>query len=76
MYTSETSQVADMLAETRTELDDFHAASKELEAELESELARTEKAQQELKVKAARAEAERDDWKVWFVLGLIILWSL
>lgn len=57
-------QVADMLAETRGELDDFHTASKELEAELESELSRTEKAQQDLKVKVAKAETERDDWKV------------
>ena len=53
-----------MLAETRAELDDFHHASKELEAELENELQRTEKAQQELKVKVVRAESERDDWKV------------
>lgn len=53
-----------MLAETRTELDDFHHASKELEAELEAELQRTEKAQQDLRVKVARAETERDNWKV------------
>lgn len=53
-----------MLAETRAELDDFHHASKELEAELESELQRTEKTQQELKVKVSRAETERDEWKV------------
>lgn len=57
-------EVADMLAETRAELDDFHHSSKELEEELERELERTEKAQQELKVKVARAETERDDWKV------------
>ncbi|GLB36263.1 putative regulation of microtubule motor activity [Lyophyllum shimeji] len=56
-------EVADMLAETRAELDDFHHASKELEAELENELQRTEKAQQDLKVKAIRAESERDEWK-------------
>ena len=53
-----------MLAETRAELDDFHASSKELEEELERELERTEKAQQELKVKVARAEHEKDEWKV------------
>jgi nuclear distribution protein NudE len=53
-----------MLAETRAELDDFHHASKELEAELENELQRTEKAQQDLKVKVTKAEAERDEWKV------------
>ncbi|KAF9069163.1 hypothetical protein BDP27DRAFT_1326106 [Rhodocollybia butyracea] len=56
-----------MLAETRAELDDFHHASKELEAELESELQRTEKAQQDLRVKVARAETERDDWKSKFI---------
>ncbi|KAI1793892.1 hypothetical protein LXA43DRAFT_1092258 [Ganoderma leucocontextum] len=60
-------EVADMLAETRAELDDFHHSSKELEEELERELERTEKAQQDLKVKAARAETERDDWKARFM---------
>lgn len=58
------SQVLDMLSETRAELDEFHQASKELEAELESELARTEKAQEELQAKVYRAEHERDEWKV------------
>jgi hypothetical protein len=57
-------EVADMLAETRGELDDFHASSKELEEELERELERTEKAQQDLRVKVAKADAERDEWKV------------
>ncbi|KAF8642358.1 hypothetical protein AX16_009627 [Volvariella volvacea WC 439] len=60
-------EVVDMLAETRTELEEFQHASKELEAELENELQRTEKAHQELKVKAARAESERDDWKTKFM---------
>ncbi|KIY45468.1 hypothetical protein FISHEDRAFT_8664, partial [Fistulina hepatica ATCC 64428] len=60
-------EVAEMLAETRNDLDDFHAASKELEAELEKELAQTEKAQQELKFKVARAENERDNWKSKFM---------
>ncbi|KAL0072086.1 NADH:ubiquinone oxidoreductase [Marasmius tenuissimus] len=60
-------QVAEMLAETRAELDEFHTASKELEAELENELQRTEKAQQDLKVKAARAETEKDEWKSKFM---------
>ncbi|KAK0208371.1 hypothetical protein DFS33DRAFT_1379895 [Desarmillaria ectypa] len=60
-------EVADMLAETRAELDDFHFASKELETELENELQRTEKAQQDLKVKVARAEIERDEWKSKFM---------
>lgn len=53
-----------MLTETRAELDDFHQASKELEAELENELQRTEKAQQDLQTKVIRAEGERDEWKV------------
>lgn len=57
-----------MLAETRTELDEFHQASKELEAELESELQRTEKAQQELQSKVIRSGIERDEWKVWHCL--------
>jgi hypothetical protein len=55
-----------MLSETRTELDDFHASSKELEEELERELERTEKAQQGLKIKVAKADAERDEWKVCY----------
>jgi predicted nucleic acid-binding Zn-ribbon protein len=53
-----------MLSETRAELDEFHQASKELEAELESELARTEKAQEDLQAKVYKAEHERDEWKV------------
>jgi hypothetical protein len=53
-----------MLAETRAELDDFHQASKELEAELQNELQRTERAQREVQVKVIRAENERDEWKV------------
>lgn len=57
-------EAADMLAETRAELEDFQHSSKELEEELEKELERTEKAQQDLKVKASKAEVERDDWKV------------
>ncbi|KAI0080242.1 hypothetical protein K474DRAFT_1590025 [Panus rudis PR-1116 ss-1] len=60
-------EVADMLAETRAELDDFHASSKELEEELERELERTEKAQQDLKVRVARAEQEKDEWKSKFM---------
>jgi len=53
-----------MLAETRAELDDFHQASKDLEAELENELQRTEKAQKELQARFIKAENERDEWKV------------
>ncbi|KAI0271331.1 hypothetical protein BC834DRAFT_858941 [Gloeopeniophorella convolvens] len=56
-------EVAEMLQETKNELDDFHTSSKELEEELERELQRTEKAQQDLKVKVERAENERDSWK-------------
>ncbi|GJE85773.1 hypothetical protein PsYK624_018520 [Phanerochaete sordida] len=60
-------EVADMLAETRAELDDFQVSSRELEEELERELERTEKAQQDLKVKAAKAEQEKDEWKSKFM---------
>ncbi|RXW24734.1 hypothetical protein EST38_g1086 [Candolleomyces aberdarensis] len=60
-------EVVDMLAETKAELDEFHHASKELEAELESELARTEKSQQDLRIKVSKAESERDDWKSKFM---------
>lgn len=60
-------EVADMLAETRAELDDFHASSKELEEELERELERTEKAHQELLVKVEKADNEKDEWKSKFV---------
>ena len=57
-------EVADMLAETRAELDEFHHSSKELEEELIRELERTEKAQQDLRIKVAKAESDRDEWKV------------
>lgn len=60
-------EVADLLADTRNELDDFHHSSKELEEELERELERAEKAQQDLKNKAARAETEKGEWKVRIV---------
>ncbi|KAH7931114.1 hypothetical protein BV22DRAFT_1077896 [Leucogyrophana mollusca] len=60
-------EVADMLAETRAELDEFHTSSKELEEELIKEIERTEKAQQDLKVKVARTETEKDEWKSKFV---------
>jgi RNA-binding protein YhbY len=59
-------EVADMLTETRAELDEFHTSSKELEEELIKEIDRTEKAQQDLKVKVSRTETERDEWKVFF----------
>lgn len=58
-------EVADMLAETRAELDEFHTSSKELEEELIKEIDRTEKAQQDLKVKVAKTELDRDEWKVF-----------
>src|ERR1700729_2538712 len=57
-------EVADMLAETRAELDEFHTSSKELEEELIKEIDRTEKSQQDLKIKVSRTETERDEWKV------------
>ncbi|KAH9969004.1 hypothetical protein BC827DRAFT_303330 [Russula dissimulans] len=60
-------EAAEMLSETKNELDDFHQSSKELEEELERELQRTEKAQQELRVKVERAEGERDSWKSRFM---------
>ncbi|KII93534.1 hypothetical protein PLICRDRAFT_100265 [Plicaturopsis crispa FD-325 SS-3] len=60
-------EVADMLAETRAELDDFQHSSKELEEELERELERTEKAQQDMKIKVAKSEMEREDWKNKFM---------
>ncbi|OAX44733.1 hypothetical protein K503DRAFT_1598 [Rhizopogon vinicolor AM-OR11-026] len=60
-------EVADMLAETRAELDEFHTSSKELEEELIKEIDRTEKAQQDLKVKVAKTELERDEWKFKFI---------
>ncbi|KAJ8596991.1 hypothetical protein M405DRAFT_780812 [Rhizopogon salebrosus TDB-379] len=60
-------EVADMLAETRAELDEFHTSSKDLEEELIKEIERTEKAQQELKVKVAKTELERDEWKSKFI---------
>lgn len=59
-------EVADMLAETRAELDEFHTSSKELEEELIKEIDRTEKSQQDLKIKVSRTETERDEWKVRF----------
>ncbi|KAI6132729.1 hypothetical protein EV401DRAFT_1915914 [Pisolithus croceorrhizus] len=60
-------EVADMLAETRAELDEFHTSSKELEEELIKEIERTEKAQQDLKVKISRVESDRDEWKSKFM---------
>lgn len=53
-----------MLAETRNELEEFQATSKELEAELEADLLRSDKQEKELKAKAEKAESERDEWKV------------
>lgn len=67
-------EVADMLAETRADLDDFQVSSRELEEELERELERTEKAQQDLKIKAARAEQEKDEWKV-SSCAVMFLWT-
>ncbi|KAF8140147.1 hypothetical protein EV363DRAFT_1499836 [Boletus edulis] len=60
-------EVADMLAETRAELDEFHTSSKELEEELIKEIERYEKTQHDLKVKVSRIESERDEWKSKFM---------
>lgn len=57
-------EAADMLAETRAELDDFVHSSKELEEELLRELERNEKVQKDLKDKVIAVEADRDNWKV------------
>ena len=57
-------EAADMLAETRAELDDFVHSSKELEEELLRELDRNEKVQKDLKDKVIAVEADRDNWKV------------
>ncbi|TFK76987.1 hypothetical protein BDN72DRAFT_830161 [Pluteus cervinus] len=60
-------EVVEMLDGTRSELDEFYQASKEVEAELESEIQRNEKIQQELRVKVERTESERDNWKAKFM---------
>ena len=52
-----------MLSETRTELDEFHSSSKELEEELIRELERTEVAHRNLQAKVLQTEMERDEWK-------------
>lgn len=57
-------EAADMLAETRAELDEFVHSSKELEEELLRELDRNEKTQKDLKDKVIAVEADRDNWKV------------
>lgn len=57
-------EAADMLTETRAELDDFVHSSKELEEELLRELDRNEKVQKDLKDKVIAVEADRDNWKV------------
>jgi U3 small nucleolar ribonucleoprotein component len=50
------------------ETDEFQVSSKELEDELEKELAATEKQQTDLKEKIKRLEAEKEDWKVRWLL--------
>lgn len=50
------------------ETDEFQVSSKELEDELEKELAATEKQQTDLKEKIKRLEAEKEDWKVSWLL--------
>lgn len=58
-----------MLTETRNELEEFQAASRDLEAEMEADLARSEKLEEQLKAKIQNSERERDEWKVSCVLG-------
>ncbi|KAI9634142.1 uncharacterized protein MKK02DRAFT_38814 [Dioszegia hungarica] len=62
-YRDKYRRVADFLEETRAELDEFQASSKELEDELEKELAATEKQQAELKDRIKRLEGEKEEWK-------------
>ena len=57
-------EAADLLAETKAELDEFQTASKELEEELEQELQRTEREKDRLRLISSKAEKESNDWKV------------
>ncbi|KAL7418546.1 NADH:ubiquinone oxidoreductase [Cryptotrichosporon argae] len=63
-YREKYRRIAEMLNETRAELDEFQMSSRELEEELERELATTEKQQEELREKIKRLEAEKDEWKM------------
>lgn len=57
-------EAADLLAETKAELDDFQTASKDLEEELERELQRTECEKERLRLLTSKAEKECNEWKV------------
>lgn len=57
-------EAADLLAETKAELDEFQIASKELEEELERELQRTENEKERLRHLSNKAEKECYEWKV------------
>lgn len=57
-------EAADLLAETKAELDEFQIASKELEDELERELQRTENEKERLRHLSDKAEKECNEWKV------------
>jgi chromosome segregation ATPase len=59
-------EAADLLAETKAELDEFQIASKELEEELERELQRTESEKERLRLLSGKAEKECNEWKVGF----------
>ncbi|ORX40543.1 hypothetical protein BD324DRAFT_611190 [Kockovaella imperatae] len=61
-YREKYRRIMDALDETRAELDEFQASSKELEDELEKELAATEKQKSELKDKIRRLETEKEEW--------------
>jgi chromosome segregation ATPase len=59
-------EAADLLAETKAELDEFQIASKDLEEELERELQRTETEKERLRLISSKAEKECNEWKVGF----------
>jgi hypothetical protein len=62
-------EVADILADTRSELEQFQTTSKELEEELEIELQRTEAEKERLRVRASKAEVECEEWKAGLCLA-------
>ena len=73
-------EAAELLAETKAELDEFQTASRELEEELERELQRTEAEKERLRLISSKAEKECNEWKVsivWRVqrLDFIFVWQ-
>lgn len=71
-HLAQSSQIVDILAHTREELDDFQATSRELEAEMEADLERSTKLEKELREKAGKTETERDEWKVRRFRGAVV----